>query len=138
MSGTRGVRNNNPGNIRKGIPWDGLAKEQTDPSFDQFISAEYGIRALAKLLLAYQDFHGLNTIEGIINRWAPPVENATNNYVAAVCESSGFSADEVINLHDPHTLTDIADGIIQVECAGFKYDTGTMQIGIGMAEPATV
>ena len=39
---TRGIRNHNPGNIRHGEQWQGLAKEQTDPSFCVFISNEYG------------------------------------------------------------------------------------------------
>ena len=68
----RGIRNNNPGNIRRnGDPWQGLAKDQTDREFFTFQSAVYGIRALARLLITYQDKYGLCTIEGIITRWAP-------------------------------------------------------------------
>ena len=52
----RGIRNNNPGNIRRnGDPWQGLAKEQNDREFFTFKSAVYGIRALARLLITYQD-----------------------------------------------------------------------------------
>ncbi len=50
----RGVRNNNPGNIRLGIAWNGLAPEQTDPDFCQFITPQFGIRALCIVLLTYQ------------------------------------------------------------------------------------
>ena len=42
----RGERNNNPGNIRHGAKWQGLASTQTDKDFCQFISPEYGIRAI--------------------------------------------------------------------------------------------
>lgn len=47
----RGIRNNNPGNIRRSSdPWQGLAKEQIDREFFKFKSSVYGIRALARLL----------------------------------------------------------------------------------------
>ena len=52
---SRGLRNNNPGNIRKtGDKWQGLSTTQTDDSFFQFTDAKYGIRAMAKLLKNYQ------------------------------------------------------------------------------------
>ena len=39
----RGIRNNNPGNIRKGEKWKGLSPIQNDSSFCVFKSPEYGI-----------------------------------------------------------------------------------------------
>lgn len=52
----RGIRNNNPGNIRWGDEWKGLVPEtqRTDKSFCQFKSAEYGIRAMIIILRNYQ------------------------------------------------------------------------------------
>lgn len=50
----RGERNNNPGNIRHGSKWRGLSIEQADREFCQFVSPEYGIRAIYKLLQTYQ------------------------------------------------------------------------------------
>ena len=71
---TRGLRNNNPGNIRKSATaWQGLSPTQTDASFFQFISPEYGIRALATILGTYMKNYGLVTVSDIISRWAPPV-----------------------------------------------------------------
>jgi len=81
----RGIRNNNPGNIRRnGDPWQGLAETQGDKEFFTFATPVYGIRALARTLITYQDRHGLRTIRQIISRWAPPVENDTESYVKAV------------------------------------------------------
>ena len=69
----RGIRNHNPGNLRKSNdPWQGLAPDQTDPDFLQFESSKWGIRALARTLIAYQDKIGLRSIKSIIYRWAPP------------------------------------------------------------------
>lgn len=52
----RGIRNNNPGNIRWGENWQGLKKDgkERDSSFCVFESPEYGIRALAKILINYK------------------------------------------------------------------------------------
>ncbi len=55
----RGFRNNNPGNIRHGEPWLGLAEDQTDPDFCQFVSVEYGIRAMFRILETYREKYGL-------------------------------------------------------------------------------
>ncbi|WP_198588780.1 hypothetical protein [Alloalcanivorax mobilis] len=90
----RGIRNNNPGNIRRSADaWQGLSDTQTDTAFFQFRAPLYGIRALAKILRNYRDLYGLYTVRGIINRWAPPVENNTGAYVNAVAGAMGVSAD---------------------------------------------
>lgn len=95
----RGLRNNNPGNIENnGIQWDGLSRSQTDSRFYQFVSPEYGIRALGKVLLNYQRYHGIDTVRGVIYRWAPPTENDTESYVLTVARKVGVSPDESINL----------------------------------------
>ena len=65
----RGIRNNNPGNIRHGSSkWQGMSATQTDSEYIQFDDPVYGIRAIVKLLRNYQSRHGLNTIEEIITR----------------------------------------------------------------------
>ncbi len=80
----RGVRNHNPGNIERDARtrWQGQAARQSDPRFVVFTAPEWGIRAMARVLITYQDRHGCNTVAKIINRWAPPGENATSAYVA--------------------------------------------------------
>ena len=92
---------NNPGNIRKSsIKWDGLSDEQTDKNFAEFKSIEYGIRALAKNLKTYRVNYDLNTIEGIINRWAPPSENPTAKYIKNVSTWMNVKADEPLDIFD--------------------------------------
>src|SRR5574337_804815 len=86
MTPSRGIRNNNPGNIRKSSePWRGLAaaKDQKDPAFFTFETPEWGIRAMAVILRTYQTKYGLRTIRAIIGRWAPSAENDTDAYVDA-------------------------------------------------------
>jgi hypothetical protein len=68
----RGLYNNNPGNIRKSpTKWLGEV-DGTDDAFETFQSPELGIRAIVRILLTYQRRHGLDTIEEMIGRWAPP------------------------------------------------------------------
>ena len=81
----RGIRNNNPANIRRGSNWKGLKLAQTDKEFCQFVSMYYGIRALIIVLRTYVTVHGLHTIRQIISRWAPPEDkNNTDKYVEYV------------------------------------------------------
>jgi hypothetical protein len=42
---SRGMRNNNPGNIRKGLNWSGQVVPGTDPSFIQFKTMSYGLQS---------------------------------------------------------------------------------------------
>lgn len=96
----RGIRNNNPGNIRhSSTKWVGEVKG-SDPSFKTFSSPAFGIRAMAKLLGNYQRFYGLNTIRKMISRWAPPSENDTAAYIAHVVKGSGIGPDDEVTLDD--------------------------------------
>jgi hypothetical protein len=113
----RGYRNNNPGNIdRTAERWIGMSKDQSaDARFAVFDSPEYGIRALMRLLITYQDRHGLNTVRGIINRWAPPVENDTTAYARQVAQALEVDPDDKIDTHDRATVLALAKAIIRHE-----------------------
>jgi len=133
----RGIRNNNPGNIDyhpSPDPWEGL--DPTNPSdgrFCRFTSATYGIRVLAKLLLAYQRYHNLHTVRAIINRWAPPVENNTTAYVDAVASCCCVGADDIIDVTDTTILHDMISAIIEHENGTQPYSDATILTGITMA-----
>ena len=88
----RGLRNCNPLNIRRvaGTKWKGQRAEQTDKTFVQFSSMEWGLRAAFCLLRTYRDKYHLNCIADIIMRWAPPCENHTAQYIRNVCRWTGF------------------------------------------------
>ena len=113
---TRGIRNNNPGNIRKSKdPWQGLAERQTDADFFVFQGPIYGIRAIARILITYQDKYGLQNINGLISRWAPPNENKTDAYVAEVVVKTGFAAGQSVNMHSYADLKPVVKAIILQE-----------------------
>lgn len=82
---TRGMRNNNPANIRRGCNWRGLANKQTDSAFCQFESMVWGVRALLVTLRTYVVKHKRRTIPQIVERWAPPQDgNDTKRYIQYV------------------------------------------------------
>ena len=97
----RGIRNNNPLNIRRTAKdlWKGLAAQQNDRAFCQFKSLEYGWRAAFYLLTrTYYHKYRLYTIRGIISRWAPSSENDTSAYIANVSRLTGITPDEPIGI----------------------------------------
>ena len=93
----RGIRNNNPLNIRRTKSrWIGMKAEVTDQAFCEFTSLAYGFRAAFVLLRQYYVKYQLVTIDQIIHRWAPPSENYTAVYVKNVCKITGLSPDELL------------------------------------------
>lgn len=116
VSTVRGIRNNNPGNIRRsGEAWQGLSPTQTDSAFFQFQSMAYGVRAMVKILRNYSTRYGLNTVQGIINRWAPPSENNTRAYVQSVADSLGVGANDALDLYDVSTVAGLVRAIVNHE-----------------------
>lgn len=117
----RGIRNNNPLNIRKGCNWYGERFPQVDRDFEEFQSMELGIRAAFVLLRNYiTGFSGrsfkYNTIRKIIRRWAPPTENATQRYIDFVCKQVGKDQNEVVYFSDRTTMITMARAMAFVEC----------------------
>ncbi len=117
----RGERNNNPGNIRHGSKWQGLSAQQTDKDFCQFVSPEYGIRAIYKLLQTYQKKYELNTVESIIDRYAPPNENNTAGYINRAAKDIGVSVNESINVSSKPVAIALATAIVGVELGYQPY-----------------
>lgn len=116
LSIIRGIRNNNPGNIRHGQPWQGLREVQTDSGFAQFVSMEYGIRALCKTLFTYADKYGLRNVAGIVSRWAPPADkNDTPAYIKFVSGQMGVNPLQEFNVRDPELLFKLVRAIIRQE-----------------------
>lgn len=120
MALPRSIRNNNPLNIRKGQKWKGLRDVQTDGQFAQFTSTEMGLRAAFVLLRNYiTGFDGLrkpcDTIEKIISRWAPSVENATEAYINHVSVRVGIHRAAKIKFEDRKTMCRLVYAMAEVE-----------------------
>lgn len=129
----RGIRNNNPGNIRAATEaWQGQAGADAG-GMCIFESAFYGIRALSRLLLTYQTHYGLSTVSAIIGRWAPPNENDTGAYVDAVCRDTSFTADAWLHLSEADTLAAMVRAIIHHENGQQPYDDAEISGGVQAA-----
>lgn len=112
----RGIRNNNPLNIRIGNVWLGEVDSPTDPEFEQFCSMEYGLRAAFIILRRYIRRYGHNTIRAIISTWAPDTENNTTTYVNSVADRLNMSPDETIKYEDQKIMCKLVSAMCQVEC----------------------
>lgn len=114
----RGLRNCNPGNIRlSATKYQGEIQPSRDPAFKQFESMAYGYRAIFMLLHTYAARHGLDTIRGMISRYAPTNENDTAKYIRAVSDWS-FTAP------DTHLTTTNAEVMIPIVSAISRYENG--------------
>ena len=91
----RGLRNNNPLNIRHSADRFQGEIAGRDKSFKSFSSLAYGYRAAFVILGTYLS-QGCNTIEKIISRWAPPAENNTDSYIFQVEKYSGVPRNKVL------------------------------------------
>ena len=100
MSLPRGIRNNNPLNIRRSKDkWKGMRAVQSDAQFCQFESLEWGWRAAFWLLTrTYYHKYRLFTIRAIVQKWAPAIENDTKAYIANVSRLTGIGPDEPIGI----------------------------------------
>jgi hypothetical protein len=131
----RGERINNPGNLRKSAnTWVGLSPDQShDTSFAAFIAPEYGIRAMAKLLVNY-GHKGFNTIASILNRYAPQSDNNnTTAYIQAVQYAMNVGADTPLDLSDRDTLKSLVNAIIAHEQGRNIYEpTGLVDKGLDL------
>lgn len=152
---TRGFLNNNPGNMDRvkppSEPWQGEIRDTNDKRltgfqlhellagrFCVFVSAEWGIRAMVRNLMAYERA-GWDTIREIIEHWAPSNENNTTAYIDAVCQRSGLRPDDFISMSDYKTAYAIVDAIIRHECGGMPYTGKEIEDGLrlaGVVKPA--
>jgi hypothetical protein len=136
----RSVRNNNPGNIERGDPWQGLLPEsqrseeqRREDRFCVFAAPKWGFRALARTLVTYYDRHRKDTVRKIIRRWAPPPENDTGPYIEHVCRLTGFAPDQVLDLHAYEHAWPLAKAIAIHEAGGWFFAERDLDEGLRLA-----
>lgn len=136
----RGIRNNNPGNLRHGPKWDGLRSIQTDSEFSQFETPEAGLRAMGITLLNYEKRHGLRTVRDIANRWAPPIgqDSEGNAYAQDSASYAGYVAAFLgVPVYQPidvrSRLPELMEAITSYENAGHRYSRPVAEAGVRRA-----
>ncbi|MGV0084257.1 hypothetical protein EEAAV_10375 [Rahnella aceris] len=127
----RGIRNNNPGNLRAAPNAVG-----NDGSFPIFSSANDGLAAMSRQLQLYGG-RGNNTPYGIIHTYAPSSENNTQAYINAVTKDTGFGTHDKLNLSDPAVLKRLMTAMIRHENGSQPYSEADIDSGINtsMTDP---
>lgn len=128
----RGIRNNNPLNIRIGNTWLGEVQKPTDKEFEQFVTMPYGIRAGFVILRRYIRRYSKKTIKDIVSTWAPSNENNTKAYIATVCKLMGMGENEEIKYEDSVTMCNLVAAMIKVEC-GCEVPRKQIELGYAIA-----
>lgn len=129
----RGLRINNPGNIRVSqTPWHGKLVPSRDDEFETFDTMENGVRAMMKLILTYNKKYGLKSVRQIINRYAPPSENATDMYINIVADSLGVDADADLDFSDKQEMTELIAAIVKHE-QGMPVELAQIETGVTSA-----
>lgn len=108
---SQSVNANNVGNLRP------VGKST---GFQQMESPEVGIKAIDENLKTYGEKHGINTLRGVINRWAPASENDTESYIKNVSQKTGLKPDDKIDLSDP-VIRHIISGPIILQEKGLNH-----------------
>lgn len=105
VTGTRPQRNNNPLDLSWGPEAEKFGATGGDPRFAIFPDAATGWEAGRRWLSVPAKFDSNGnlvggymgaTVEQAINRFAPPVENDTANYVTYVCQAVGCAPTDVL------------------------------------------
>lgn len=134
---SRGYRNNNPLNLRHSPDTFKGEIPSTDKNFEQYQSIEYGYRAAFITLHTYLIKYGCNTIKKIITRFAPPNENNTQAYIAAVVKYSGVAADEALTTTsgDKYILIVLAMSFVE---NGINADISQIKAGFNLQTKITI
>ena len=125
----RGQRNNNLLNIRynKANNWQGQTG-QDDSGYAQFDDRFSGIRAADKVLNNYGKLHNIDTIEGMVNRFAPKDDNnPVDAYVDNIYSKTGIERGSKINLQDPNVRNQLLPVMGNFETPGANITLDDLQ-----------
>lgn len=128
---TRAERNFNPGNLE----YRGQAGAVPEPGsgrFAKFGSASEGVAALAKQLQRY-DARGLDTLDEIINTYAPSSENNTQAYIARLSRDLGVTGSQELDLNNPEVMSALIRGISKHEAGVDWLSNEDVMTGLQMA-----
>ena len=118
-----GQRINNPFNIRQAN--QGFVGESGEESgFVSFDDPMYGVRAADRVLSTYGRDYGINSIRGLLNRYAPPEDdNDTESYISYVSNKLGVDPDAEIDLSNPEIRSQVLSPIAMFESRS-EYSPG--------------
>lgn len=130
------VRFNNPGNIRFNAAdkWQGAATPPNQEAFCAFNSPIMGIRAIARVLITFQDKHNCRTVRDFISRYAPPGDNnPTEKYIGNIIEWGSFDQAQQLNVHTYADCEPLVRGIIRQEQGAQPYSDAQIDEALKLA-----
>ena len=128
----RGIRNNNPGNLNFAHQKGAVLEPGPNARFARFPTPEAGLAALRDQLRLYIVRDGIDTVTGIISKWAPPNENATASYIRAVCRFMCVGPDAKLGPPTPKLLTSLMNAIIRFENGQNPYGSLVAQVAANL------
>lgn len=130
---SRGLRNNNPGNLKElpgdSTQWLGERATDDDPTFEEFTDPKYGIRAIGRVLDSYEA-RGVYTVRDIISTWAPGTENDTEAYIKSVTDQTGMLSIQRVM---PYDRPKFVAAIIKHENGTNPYDLAYIADALALA-----
>ena len=128
-TGPRGIRNNNPGNIKAGKFAAEMGAIGSDGTFAIFRTPEDGLNALRELMTRYKS-GGTDTVSSIISKFAPPSENNTQSYIASLAKSMGVNPSDHLNM-TPGVMQSLLAGITKIENGQMPYSARMLEVAAG-------
>lgn len=118
---TRGIRNNNPGNLNFARQQGASKESGANGRFAIFNSMQEGIAALERQIAINVNKHGLNTLAKFVHSYAPAGDkNNESAYIKALQKETGLGANDNIDLSNKKIASGIRNGIIAHENNGYR------------------
>ena len=127
---TSGYKGCNPLNVKVfGNKWDGLIGND-EKQHGIFATPMDGIRAGVKVIQCYDKKYGINTVEGIISRFAAAEDSTRSAYINNVCKAVGVAPDEKLDVKNPEVMQKLITAMIKQEIGGVAYSEETIVTGV--------
>lgn len=117
-----GILHNNPGNLE----FRGQSGALQFGRFAGFASEGEGLFQLGRQLELFYS-RGLNTVQSIVSKYAPPGENNLSAYITDVTKRTGYGANQALNLSDPAVLSNLMNAVIFHEQGYNPYASGLVR-----------
>ena len=130
---TIGYKFCNPLNIKAfGNNWSGMVGQDAR-GHAIFETPQDGICAAAKILKTYASKYGINTVDGIVDRFCAASDGVTRAYISNVCKAMGVNPGEARDVKDPQVMTKLISAMMRQEIGAVAYSQETITAGVHKA-----
>lgn len=130
---TIGYKFCNPLNIKVfGNNWSGMVGQDAR-GHAIFETPQDGICAAAKILKTYASKYGINTVDGIVDRFCAASDSVTRAYISNVCKAMGVNPGEALDVKDPQVMTKLISAMMRQEIGAVAYSQETITAGVHKA-----